>query len=354
MTKLKTPLIILTVVILLVVIKIAFLSPPKNPAAQLQGKRNSTPPSPVAIYVAAPRELNNNVFVTGSVIANEEVVLVPEVSGKLISLSIVEGSVVNKGDLLAKINDADLQAQLKKLELQAKIADEKVNRQKQLLSISGISQEEFDISLNLLNTAKADIDYTKALIAKTELRAPFSGTIGLKNVSEGSLVTPTTRIAAIQQLNQVKIDFSIPEKYADAITLNSTIQFTITDNKEIFIAKVYAIEPRIDQATRTIQLRALAANPTGKLFPGAFAKIQLPLKKISNAIMIPTEAIIPVLKGKKVFVCKNGKAQQLNVETGIRTDSLIQVINGLQAGDSVITTGIMQLKQDNLVRVVRK
>jgi membrane fusion protein (multidrug efflux system) len=354
MKKIKTPLIILLIIIVLAVIKIKFLSAPAGPGAPKQGNAASMPPSIVTVYVAIPHELNNNVFVTGSVIANEEVVLMPEVSGKLISLSITEGSIVNKGQLLAKINDADLLAQLKKLEAQAKVNEDKVRREKQLLAINGISQEEYDSAQNLLDGIKADIDFTKAQIAKTEIRAPFNGTIGLRNVSEGSIVTPSTRIAAIQQINPVKIDFAVPEKYADVISKNDMIHFTVSENPEQFTAKVYAVEPKIDPSTRTLQLRALAENSKGKLFPGAFAKIQLPLKKIDNAIMIPTEAIIPVLKGKCVYICKNGKAMQVPVETGIRTDSLIQIINGLHANDSVITTGIMQLKPGGNVKAVRK
>lgn len=350
----KTILWLVAIIAILALIKILFLSPKTESPGGVGQKAGKTPPSVVNVFVVVPQELNNKVFATGTIIANEEAILMPEISGKVILMNIKEGSVVNKGDLLVKINDADFQAQLKKLELQVKIAEDRVDREKQLLAIKGVSQEEYDINLNLLNTAKADIEYVKAQIAKTEIRAPFSGVIGLKYISEGSYISSASHIASIQQMNPVKIDFSVPEKYANALQLGDIMEFTVPENNQTFKAKLYAIEPKIDMNTRTIQLRAITDNNKNELFPGAFAKIVLPIRKITGAIMIPTEAIIPVLKGKKVFVCKDGKAKAVNVETGIRTDALIQVTAGLQAGDSVITTGIMQLKADSPVKVIKK
>jgi membrane fusion protein, multidrug efflux system len=347
----KTIIWIVLILAILVLVKIVFFKPKQSGPPQAAGKGGGTP-STVTVYVAQPKELNNTVFATGTLLANEEVMLNPEISGKIVQLNIKEGEPVAKGELLVKISDAEYQATLKKLELQAKLSDERSSRQKQLLQVKGISQEEFDISVNELNSIKADIEYTKALIAKTEIRAPFNGIIGLKYVSEGAYVNPSSKIAAIQQINPVKIDFSVPEKYAGVIQKNTVVEFTIEGVGKKQKARVYAVEPKIDLATRTVQIRAVAENGSAVLFPGAFAKIELPLQKIENAIMIPTQAIIPVLKGKRVFVCRNGKAEPVSVETGIRTDQYIQVTNGLQAGDSVITTGIMQLKPGAPVKSV--
>lgn len=344
---------IVVVVAVLAVVKIFFLTPKEEVKGQGGQKGGPMPPSPVTVFVANPQELNNEVYATGTIIANEEVLLLPELSGKITSININEGSAVSKGQLLVKLSDADFQAQLKKLELQSKLAEERTGRQKQLLAVNGISQEEYDISINELNSIKADMDLVRAQIAKTEIRAPFSGIVGLKYVSEGAYVSPSSRIAAIQQVDPVKIDFSVPEKYAGVIQKNDMLEFSLADSKETMKAKVYAIEPKIDINTRSIQLRAIAENNNNKLYPGAFTKIKLPLKTIENALMVPTEAIIPVLKGKKVFLCKNGKAVPANVETGIRTDAYIQVTSGIEPGDSVITTGIMQLKADSPVKVVK-
>ncbi|MGZ4037889.1 MAG: efflux RND transporter periplasmic adaptor subunit, partial [Bacteroidia bacterium] len=306
------------------------------------------------VYVAKADTLSNNVFAIGTIIANEEVTLMPEISGKVTLLNIHEGSAVNKGDLLVKINDEDLQAQLKKSEVQYKMAESTVTREKSLLDIKGISQEEFDAALSQANAYKADMDYVKAQLTKTEIRAPFNGVIGLKSISEGSYITPAVKIASIQQLDPVKIDFSVPEQYADEIHKDDELTFTINGIKQHFSAKIFAIEPKIDYTTRTVQIRAICPNKGGQIFPGAFAEIELKLKQINDAIMVPTEAIVPVLKGKKVYICKNGKAESVKVETGLRTAAKIQITKGVMPGDSVITTGVMQLKQDAPVKAIKR
>jgi membrane fusion protein (multidrug efflux system) len=352
MRTFKVILVIALIVGVLALVKIFLLSPKTDGKSGGNAGGIINAPTNVGVFVAGSEELKNDVYATGTVLANEEVTLMPEIGGKIVGLYIREGSPVSKGELLVKINDAEYQAQYRKIELQYKIEEEKLGRLKQLLAIHGISQEEYDMALNTVNTAKADMEYTKALIAKTEIRAPFHGIIGLKYVSEGSIVSAGTRIASVQQVNPVKVDFSVPEKYATLIKRNDIITFTLSDNSKKHTARVYAIEPKIDEATRTIQLRAQADNVNNELFPGAFARIELPLSKIENAIMIPTEAIIPILKGKKVFLCKDGKAVESIVETGIRTDTRIQVISGVAAGDSVITNGVMQVKPGTPVKVI--
>ncbi|NQW29217.1 MAG: efflux RND transporter periplasmic adaptor subunit [Ignavibacteria bacterium] len=353
MKSLKILAAIAAVVVLFAAIKFFFItSGSAGKGAKGPGKPGAMMPTAVNVFVAASQEMTNDVYTTGSIIANEEVVLMPEISGKVVKLNINEGGAVKRGQLLVKINDSDFQAQLKKLELQAAITKEKIDRLKQLLAVSGASQEEYDVMVNLARTVDTDIEFVRSQIAKTEIRAPFDGVVGLKYISTGSFVTNTTRIATVQQLDKVKIDFSVPERYFNVMRKNSVIDFTLSDNSTVFHARVYAIEPKIDPTTRTIQLRALAVNH-GMLYPGAFVKVVLPLRDISDAIMIPTQAIIPILKGKKVFLYKGGKAREAEVETGIRTDESIQIISGISPGDSVITTGFVQLINDSPVRVIR-
>ena len=351
MKKWRTPVIILLIIVALILIKIEFLSAPvQQTGVKPQDKSQ---PVPVSAYVIKPQKLDNKIFSTGTVLANEEVTLMPEMAGKIVSINFKEGSKVTKGELLVKISDADLQAQLKKLQLQEKLAADNEAREKKLLDVSGISQMEYDAVLAQLNSAKADMELTQALIAKTEIRAPFDGTIGLKYVSEGSYVNPSSgaKIATIQQLDPVKIDFSVPEQYAAAVHTGDSVYFSLQGTDEKFKGVIYAAEPKIDLNTRTLELRAVCSNKQGKIFPGAFAKIELLLKEIPHSILIPTEALIPELKGQKVFVSRHGKAQSQKVETGIRTPSQIQVTNGLQIGDTVITTGIMQLRPDAFVKI---
>lgn len=350
MKNYRLPITIAIVIALLIFIKIKFLSSEEgaNPSFQ-QGK-----PQPVAVtaYIVKPEKLDNHIFSSGSIIANEEVVLAPEISGKIISINFSEGSNVTRGQLLVKINDADLQAQLKKLIVQEKLADDNEGREKKLLAINGISQMEYDAALTQLNSVRADIEGVKAQLAKTEIRAPFDGVIGLKYVSEGSYINQSSRIASIQQISPIKIDFSIPETYSLLVKKNDTVRFTINGNDTRFVAKIIAIEPKIDESTRTIQIRAQADNRDKKIFPGSFASVELWIARSANAIMIPTEAIIPILKGKKVFIRKNGSAQEALVETGFRNATKVQILKGLSEGDTVITTGIMQLKPGSPLKIL--
>jgi membrane fusion protein (multidrug efflux system) len=301
--------------------------------------------------VIEPQELENIVRSSGTVLASESVDLVAEAAGRVENISFKEGARVNKNDLLLKINDDDLQAQLKKTDLQIKLAVEQEKRQKQLYEINGISKEQYDIALNQVNTLKADKENLVASIRKREIRAPFDGRVGLRYISEGSYVSPATRIASIQKISQLKVDFSIPEKYADKVAVGDAVQFNSEETKQRFTGKLYAIEPKIDAATRTLQLRAMCDNKSETVFPGAYVQIELRLKKIPDAIMVPTQAVIPVLKGQTVFITKNGAALSVPVKTGTRTASAIQILEGITAGDTVITTGLMQLRTGMPVKV---
>jgi len=304
--------------------------------------------------VIKPQELDNIVRSSGTVLASESVDFVAEAAGRIEKISFEEGARVNKNDLLVKINDDDLQAQLKKTQLQIQLASEQEKRQKQLFEINGISKEQYDISVNQVNTLKADRENLVASIRKREIRAPFEGRIGLRYVSEGSYVSSTTRIASIQKISQLKVDFSIPEKYSDKVAVGDIVQFNSEETKQQFMGKLYAIEPKIDAATRTLQLRALCDNKSETIFPGSYVQIELKLKKISDAIMVPSQSVIPVLKGQTVFVRKNGVAVSMPVKTGVRNASYVQILDGIAAGDTVITTGIMQLRSGMPVNVMVK
>lgn len=351
--RLKNIIIILVIICLLLAAKFIFFPSESSRLNDSKGGKGGAgaPPSNVSVYVLKPEKLSNEVYASGTIVANEEVQLHPELSGKIIQINFQEGSNVSKGQLLVKINDADLQATYKKLQLQFSLADEKLKRQKQLFAVSGISQEEFDIAQNQYDVIKADIDFATAQIAKTEIKAPFDGIIGLKSISEGAYVTPNTSIASIQQINPVKIDFSVSERYSSIVKKGDKLQFTLEGNKQNYIGQVYALEPKIDMTTRTLQVRAICPNPKGDVYPGAFARVQLALNDIDSALMIPTEAIIPDLKGKKIYRIKNGQAESVKVITGLRTDTKIQIVEGLSIGDTIITRGIMQLKPGSSVKI---
>jgi len=348
----KTVVFILLLVGVLVLIKFVALNKdtPKPTA------NSGASPAVVGVFaiIVKPQKLDQIINSSGTVLANEEVDLHPEASGKITQLLLKEGTRVNKGDLLVKINDADLQAQLRKTELEIKLAEDKVRRNEKLLEIKGISQEDYDVLLNQLQSYKSDRDVIVAQISKTEVHAPFSGIVGLKYVSEGSYVSSTTTIASMQQMDPVKIDFSVPEKYSSMVAKGDEIMFTLSSSNKIFKGSIYAIEPKVDQNTRTVQIRALCPNPNSEILAGAFAKITLVLHQQNDALMVPTQSIVPVLKGKQVYVYHSGKAEAIKVETDFRNDTAIQVVKGINPNDTVITTGLMQLRPGMAVSVTIK
>lgn len=339
------------IILLLIVIKIFFFSTKEEP---MQGAKSgpNAPAANVTGVIIVPEELEKKVFVTGTILPNEEVELVAETAGKIRKLNFTEVTLVEKGTLLVKINDNEVQAQLKKLKAQAQLAKDKEQRQKQLLSIDGISKEEYETSLNSLESIEADIEYTQAQIAKTEIHAPFTGVVGIRNVSEGGYVTPSTSIARLQQIEPVKIDFSIPEKYAEIVKAGNIIHFSIEGKNDPFEGKITAVEPKVDVNTRTINIRAVYPNKQHEILPGSFATIEINLNATGKKLMVPTEALMPVLKGYKVYISKNGVAAETKVVPGIRTNNRIEIIEGLAEGDTVITSGIMQLKEGSAVNVI--
>jgi membrane fusion protein, multidrug efflux system len=304
--------------------------------------------------IVSPRDMDNTILSTGTVLANEEIELMSEMPGRIVSINFEEGKPVKKGMLLVKINDQDLQAQLNKLYHDQILAKDDVFRKQKLLEMQAVSQEEYDKAANQLGIVEDEMDLIKSQIAKTEIYAPFSGMVGLRYVSPGGFISSSTLIARLQQIDPVKVDFSIPEKYREKIHTGSIIHFQLDGIDSIFAGRVYAIEPKIDPSTRNVPIRAICQNPGNILVPGAFAKVEVLLDKIPGAMIIPTEAIIPQINGEKVYLYKNGKAISQMIESGIRTDREVQVEKGLKANDTVITTGLLQIKEgiDVKIRII--
>jgi len=325
----------------------------ENKKKSENSKDKSDKKSSIAVsgIVIKPQTFDNNLSLSGSVEANEQVEIRSEVSGIVESINFKEGSNVSKGQLLFKVNDAELRAQLSQTSTKEKLAGENERRANLLLQKEAISQEEYDISRAEYASAKAQSQLIKAQIAKTSVRAPFSGKIGLRSISQGTYITPTVLVAKLVNIEKVKISFSIPEKYAAQVKMGAIIEINVSGSTKKYTAKVYAIEPEVEITTRTLKIRAIADNIDGKLFPGTFADVKLPLSTIKDAIVVPTEAIVPVQDGKKVFISNMGKAKEIMVEATTRTDASILILSGLKAGDTLITSGVMSLKNDTPVKV---
>ncbi|WP_455639126.1 efflux RND transporter periplasmic adaptor subunit [Parabacteroides sp.] len=293
------------------------------------------------------QSLTDKVISTGSIIPDEEVDLSFESSGKVVNIYFTEGTHVKAGDLLAKINDKPLQAQLRKLEAQIPLAKDRVYRQRTLLEKDAVSQEAYEQVTTEYEKLMADIDLVKANILQTELRAPFDGIIGLRSVSEGAFVSPTTVITKLTKISPLKIEFSIPENYATDVNDGTMIVFRLEDSNgrmHDYNARVYAVESKVDMSTRTLKVRATYPNMDESIFPGRYTSVEITKREIKDALAIPSEALIPEMGKNIVYLCRNGVAEPAEVNIGLRTESRVQVLEGVQPGDTLITTGVMQLR----------
>jgi membrane fusion protein (multidrug efflux system) len=298
----------------------------------------------VSVERAAPRELVERLATTGTVRANEQVDLVSEISGKIERILFAEGSRVAAGQVLLEIDDEALQAERERVSFRVALAERQEERQHELLDEGVISQDGYDLALNQLNVLRSELRVIEAQLLKTKIRAPFSGVIGLRYASPGSYLSPATRIASLQDLSAVKLDFSVPEKYSARMRKGGEVTFSVKGSEQEFRGEIYAIEPSVDPATRSLLLRARCPNPRGILVPGAFADVRLVVQRVEDALTVPSMAVIPELGGKKVFVLEDGTAQPRQVTTGIRTDERVEVVSGLEPGEQVIVSAIQQLR----------
>ncbi len=308
-----------------------------------------TPPTIVDVMIAEPEAVNNIIEANGSVVANEYLELHPEVSGRLTYLNIAEGSHIAQGTVVARINDADLRAQVAKTRVQLSLAEKTEDRFKQLLDAGGLNQSDYDAVLNQVNAYKADIAYTQTLIDKTVIRAPFSGVAGLRQVSPGAYVTPTTVLATLQQTSQVKIDFTLPESYSSIIKKGLLIDVQLEASDKKSKALIIATEPGANTDTRNLKVRAVLKEGTAN--PGAFVKIFIDEAHGRSAIKVPANCIIPDDKNNQLVLVKKGLAAFVNVQTGLREANSVEITEGITAGDSIIVRGVLFARPKNPVKV---
>jgi membrane fusion protein, multidrug efflux system len=309
---------------------------------------------PVEWTIVKASVLQETINVSGTLKPYEETTLQTEVSGRVVKINLPEGRYVTQGTLLVKLFDDDLQAQLHKANTQLKIIEQQQSRQSELLKVAGISQTDYDQTTLQLASVKNDIELYNVMIRKTEVRAPFDGTIGLRNISIGAIVTPATILATIRADKQLKLDFSVPGKYSSEINVGTKLKFTIQGKDEQFDATVIASEKGIESVTNNLKVRAVVTSNSSSLLSGEFANIELKLKENKNALMIPSQAIIPQELDKQVIIVKNGKAEFITVTTGIRKESTIEVLKGIEAGDTLITTGILFLKPGSALKLLKE
>lgn len=321
----------------------------KKAAQQQQGGGSQRPPVRAEAITIATSTLLENLEVPGTIVANEATEIHPEVAGLITGVYFREGSHVNRGALLFKLNDADLQAQLRKLQVQQRIANQNQNRSEELLKIGGISRQDYDATVLQTSSTAADIAIVQTQIAKTQIRAPFSGKVGFRMVSVGAYVSPATVMTTMSQTSDLKIDFTVPEKYIPQMKQGQYVNFTVEGVDKKYTGRVVATESNITANTRTLQVRAAVQGDAAGLVPGGFAKVTLNFEPDPNAIVIPTQAVIPQARGKKVYLYKNGMASFVDVETGIRDSATVQITKGLNVGDTLLLTGLLSLRDKGKV-----
>ncbi len=337
--------------IALIVLIFPACSNDKKKQAAAQQAAGPRPPAKVDGYIVSTEVLNESIDIPGTLVSGESTVIHPEISGRIISLNIREGTYVPKGAVLAKLYDADLQAQKRKLQVQLKQAQLTEDRYNQLQKIGGISKQDYDVTTLQVSNIRADLSIIQTEIARTVVRAPFSGKLGLKEISTGAYVTPASIITSIQKTSGLRIDFNVPEKYTSLIKKGQYVNFNVDGSERNYTAVVMATESGIAEATRSLTIRALVKGDATGLVPGGFAQVKLSFAPNEAAMMIPTQAIIPQARGKKVYVYKGGIADFVDVETGVRNATNIEIVSGLEKGDTIIITGLLGLKPDAKVSI---
>lgn len=335
------------VVLIVILVPLTLLLLHKKPEEKRKGKGDGQ--RKVEALVVRSSKLLNEISVTGSLLPYDEVELKNEVAGRVVLLNLPEGKAVSKGTVLVKLFDDDLQAGLKKLKAQLDLQQQIYNRQSELIKINGISQNEYEQSLLQVNTLKAEIEAQKAQVRKMVVLAPFDGVIGLRNVSLGAVVNTSTTLATIRS-SRLKLDFYVPEKYGDAIKAGMNVDFSLYSGQNDFRATVLATERSIDDATRNLKVRAVINQTAAALISGAFANVKLQLGANSSALLIPTESIIPMEQSKQVIVAQKGKAHFVTVKTGIRKESMVEITEGLQPGDTLVVSGLLFFKEGDVLK----
>ncbi len=319
-----------------------------DPPADKQKKGASQ--TVVDVIVAQSQTISSQVEANGTVVSNEYVDLKSEASGRLVYLYVPEGNMVKKGTVIARINDADLQAQMNKTKVLLDLAQKNEGRLGKLLKVNGVNQSDYDAAQSAVDGYKADLVYTQSLIDKTVIKAPFDGIIGLRQVSLGAYLSPAITVATMQQLDKIRIDFTLPEEYSKLIQKGNTVDVLLDAARQSRTkARIIATEPQVDQNTRNLKVRAVLEG--GKVNPGAFVKVIIQSGSDAKAIMVPANAIIQDDRRKQLIEVKEGKANFITVQTGVTQADFVEVVNGVKPGDTIVVTGVLFARPKSPLKV---
>jgi len=320
-----------------------------NPGGGARGGRAL----PVSVHIVDYSDISDGTTRVGSLLANETVDLASQTSGRVVLINFEEGQWVERGRLLVKIDDLDFQAQLSRAEHQFALAAERLRRQQILFERDAVSREAFDQAQTDYNMIEADIELLKVRIDRTEIRAPFSGIIGFRAISLGAYLQAGARVATLADIATLKLEFSIPERNVFKQLEGATARFWVQGSEKEYTARIYAVDPVLDVRTRSVVLRALFDNRGGLLRPGmAAARIAVETERTLPSLLVPSESVIPDVDGRTVWLVRNNRATQVPVKTGTRTADMVEILEGVAVGDTVITSGLLQVRQGQMVEAV--
>lgn len=294
-------------------------------------------------YVVKAQAYSEHLTVTGELRAKEQVELMSSSAGQVLDIYFKEGEQVKQGQPILRMDDRQWRTQLTGLKTELNVAQKNYERKKALLDIEGSTQQEVDDIFSTIETLKSQLQQLQLNIDLANIKAPFSGVIGMRNISKGAYLKAGDVITTLTQLNQLKVDFKLPQEHLSSIKVGKTVQVLI--NSDTVEAKVYAINPTIDQTSRTIHVRAIFEQKSSHIMPGTFAEVVIKTNMESDALLVPTQAIVPQINDQTLYLYKNGKVQRSIVKTGIRTADKVRIVSGVAAGDTVITSGLLMVKE---------
>ncbi len=300
-------------------------------------------------YVVQPEFHAVSIRATGDLLANEDVEIKAPVAGNVRKIYFREGQHVSKGALLVDIDNRSWIAQKKGLEARLISAEGELRRKQQLLAVQGVSEEDVEQNVAEVASLKAQMEGLDVMIDLAAVRAPFAGRLGMRNFSPGAYLSQGSIITRLVQADKVKVNFTIPAKYAAQANSKQNVRVISSGAGDTASAEIYAIDPKISQSSRSLQIRAIMNTRDQSFIPGDFVQVLLEVERKTDALLIPAECIIPELNTQSVFIVRDGKAVRQVVETGSRTADRVEILKGLSPGDTVLTTGLMGVREGSTI-----
>jgi len=332
-----------------------------SPAKDVEGKAADTKgpakgpggPAPVEVVELRPVPVQESLTAIGSLRSNESVVLRPEVSGRIATIGFRDGQPVRRGQLLVGLDATLNEAEVAQARAEFDLATSNLKRTEDLASKSFVSSSAQDQAASNVQVAEAKLRLAEARLAKMRIVAPFDGVVGIRNVSIGDFVKDGAELVNVEDIRTLKADFRLPERYFPQLKAGLPVELTADALPGArYAGAIDAINPRVDASGRSLEVRARLDNTDGRLRPGMFARVKVLLGERPNALMVPEEAVVPLGDDFFVYTVADGKAKRVRVKLGVRREAQVELLEGVRAGEQVVTAGIRVQRDGQPVRVI--